>query len=243
MIFDALNPPKNRFLNHERYEASNFQYKLGVHMHSILTPSLYWKFDSFKFGFLCGVSSGTSIYSLAMKTLYIETSTEKSFIAIEDGSFFLKIPLSGGPDLSKKLGLEVNKLLKDNNFHPEVIAIGKGPGSLTGVRVGAALGKALAFGWSIPLIEFCSLKIFSPKEEGPFAVLIDARMAGIHVLIGGTPDHIEAKPQLLSPSNVEELVREIPLLVSPHPWLIEKRISRGCLEAFPLDLKPPVALR
>ncbi len=178
----------------------------------------------------------------SMKTLYIETSTEKSFIAIEDENTFLSIPLLGGPELSKKLGYEVSKLLKDNNFRPDQIAIGKGPGSLTGVRVGAALGKALSFGWGIPLIEFCTLKTFMPTGNGPVAILIDARMAGIHVLIK------EGEvPQLLSPEEVIELIKDIPLLLSPHPWLVEKRIGRPCLEAFPmsisLDLKPPFALR
>lgn len=185
-----------------------------------------------------------------MKTLYIETSTEKSFLAIEDENLSVIVPLSGGPNLSKSLGLEVNKLLTDNNFQPEIIAIGKGPGSLTGVRVGAAMGKALAFGWNIPLLEFCSLKVFIPTEEGPFGVLIDARMAGIHLLTGRIKDgNLEecTLPKLLSPAEVEEAVQHISLLVSPHPWLVEKRIGRTCKEAsvtsISLDLKPLDALR
>jgi tRNA threonylcarbamoyladenosine biosynthesis protein TsaB len=185
-----------------------------------------------------------------MKTLYIETTTEKSFIAIGDENFFLSIPLLGGPNLSKQLGAEVDKLLKDNNFQPNQIAIGKGPGSLTGIRVGAALGKALAFGWSIPLVEFCTLKIFIPQEEGPFAVLIDARMAGIHVATGVIRDgklQEWTEPQLQSPSELEKTIEDIPLLISPHPSLIEKRIPRACMEGFirtiSLDLKPPLALR
>ena len=176
-----------------------------------------------------------------MKTLYIETSTEKSCLAITDENLLITLPLSGGPELSKKLALEVHNLLKTNNFHPEQIAIGRGPGSYTGVRVGAALGKALAFGWGIPLAEFCSLKTFIPVCGGPFAVLVDARMGGIYVLT-----HSMDAPKLLSPVELEEELRDIPLLLSPHPILIERRIQRTCVEAspsFPLDLKAAGALR
>jgi tRNA threonylcarbamoyl adenosine modification protein YeaZ len=160
------------------------------------------------------------IYFYAMKTLFLETSTEKSCIAISDGEKIISIPLFGGPQLSKKIALEVSNLLKENNFQPEQILVGAGPGSLTGVRVGMALGKALAFAWNIPYIEFCSLKSFF--TEG--AVLVDARQAGIYVLIN---DAVE----LLAPTEAEEKVKNISKLYSPHPALIEKRIVRTVLEA------------
>jgi tRNA threonylcarbamoyladenosine biosynthesis protein TsaB len=171
-----------------------------------------------------------------MKTLYIETSTEKSCIAISDGKTFTTVPLSGGPDLSKRLALEVSILLKENNFQPEQIAVGRGPGSFTGVRVGASLGKALSFGWDIPLIEFCSLKTFIPTDDGPFAVLVDARLGGIYTLTGiiEKGNLIQSsEPRLLSPSELEEELQNIPLLLSPNPLLVEKRIQKTCLEASP----------
>lgn len=190
-----------------------------------------------------------------MKTLYIESSTEKSSLAISDGKTLISVPLFGGPELSKRLANETSILLKENNFQPEQIAIGRGPGSFTGVRVGAALGKALAFGWGIPLIEFCSLKLFIPEEDGPFAVLVDARLGGIYTLTGimesGNLTQ-STEPRLLSPLQLETELRDIPLLVSPNPLLIEKRIGRTCLEASVkfhmisennLDLKPAGELR
>lgn len=164
-----------------------------------------------------------------MKTLYIETSTEKSCLAIGDEKILCSIPLSGGPELSKNLALEVSKLLKYNDFKPERILIGKGPGSHTGIRVGAALGKALAFGWQIPAIEFCSLHTFFPPEETQkCAVLVDARLGGIYCL---TKEMRE--PRLFSPEELIEELRAIPLLLSPDPRRIEKRLGQACLEAFP----------
>lgn len=174
-----------------------------------------------------------------MKTLYLETSTEKSCIAISDENKNLSIPLFGGPNLSKQLAMEVSNLLKDNDFRPDQIAVGKGPGSFTGIRVGAALGKALAFAWGIPYLEFCSLSAFFPNVDSPCAVLVDARQGGIYVLIRG-----ESEPELLSPIEVMRKVENIPLILSPHPLLIEKRIPRTVREVGNfLDLKPSLALR
>lgn len=173
-----------------------------------------------------------------MKTLFLETSTEKSCIAIQDGDKMISIPLFGGPQLSKRLALEVSNLLKENDFHPEQIAVGAGPGSLTGVRVGLALARSLAFAWNIPCIEFCSLKTFF--TEG--AVLVDARQGGIYVLLD---DAVE----LLSPEEVEKKLINIPNLYSPHPALIEKRIARSVSEAncsfnfFTGEFFLPISLR
>jgi tRNA threonylcarbamoyl adenosine modification protein YeaZ len=155
-----------------------------------------------------------------MRTLFIETSTEKSCIAIEDGEKMISIPLFGGPLLSKQIAMEVSKLLKENDFRPERILVGSGPGSLTGVRVGMALGKALAFAFNIPYLEFCSLKVF--LKEG--AVLVDARQGGIYLLVNETAE-------LLSPEETEKRVKNISHLYSPNPALIEKRIARKVSEA------------
>ena len=187
-----------------------------------------------------------------MRTLLLETATEKSCLSLLDGKTIISVPLSNGPELSKNIALEIHKLLKTNNFKPEQILVGQGPGSYTGVRVGTSLAKALAFGWEIPLFTFCSMKIFTPHTDGSFAILIDARMGGIHLACGVVQNGALIQwtpPCLLTPTEVEEKTKEIPLLLSPHPHLIEKRISRVCIESslnlleIGLDLKPQDALR
>ncbi len=153
-----------------------------------------------------------------MQALILETSTEKGLIAhAQDGVPTAAKSLAGGPELSKTLAQEVKNLL--GTPRPDCIAVGIGPGSYTGIRVGAALAKALAFGWQIPLFGFCSLHAFSP-DAPEWAVLVDARSGGFY-----TRTHFQTSPQLLSLAAAQTQLKDIPLLASPHPGLIQKRLA------------------
>lgn len=166
-----------------------------------------------------------------MKTLSLETATEKPLLALTDSGRLLAAKmLPGGPELSRTLGLEVKQLLAD--FQPERIAVGTGPGSYTGIRVGAALGKALAFGLNLPLIGFCSLKAFTPPINGSFAIVFDARAGGLYVLKGvrekglcsfETPERIP-----LSAAHFDGMQ-----LYSPHAEHLKKKLSFSWLDTSP----------
>ncbi len=120
-----------------------------------------------------------------MKLLILETSSEKSGILLAvDGTPLAFHQMGGGPELSKNLGLETDKLLTTYKFKPHLIAVGAGPGSFTGIRVGAALAKGLALSWNIPVTGFCSLIPFIPDASGPFAVLADAKRGNFYALFG-----------------------------------------------------------
>ncbi len=146
-----------------------------------------------------------------MLILIIETSTEKGVLILANGPQPAAIkPLPAGPALSKCLALEVKIIL--NGQVPELIAVGAGPGSYTGIRVGAALAKALAYGWRIPLLGFCSLAAF-----GPLPVLVDARMGGFYALF-------DSEPRLISPNEIQG-IQKFPYIASPHPEIIKKRLT------------------
>lgn len=158
-----------------------------------------------------------------MKILILETSSEKGCLILADGEKPLAVKtLPGGPELSKCLALEVKHLLSKCKaaLHLDLVAVGTGPGSYTGIRVGAALAKALSYGWGVPLIGFCSLKAYAPKIKAPFIVLVDARMGGFYALIDG-------KPTLISPDD--PLLQTIPHIASPHPELIKKRLTSSAI--------------
>lgn len=143
-----------------------------------------------------------------MKTLVIETSHEGYLAAIKDKTILQAATLPAGPALSKDLALEIEKL---SAFAPfDQIILGAGPGSFTGIRVGASMAQALAFGWDIPLKTASSLTAYAPDKQN-FAVALDARSGGIYVQIQFNP------PKLLSPSEAEKLLNTIPLICSPDP--------------------------
>ncbi len=149
-----------------------------------------------------------------MLILIVETSSEKGCLILAENGAPMGVQfLQGGPHLSKNLALEVKNLL--NGQKPDLIAVGRGPGSYTGIRVGAALAKGLSYGWQIPLVGFCSLEVFGEQP-----LLVDARGGGFYALIDGVP-------QLLQPTD--PILQNLPCIASPHPALIQKRLVTGAI--------------
>jgi tRNA threonylcarbamoyl adenosine modification protein YeaZ len=153
-----------------------------------------------------------------MKSLILETSTEASLLAITENDRILwEKHLSGGPELSKTLGLEIKKMLELCPPPFDRIVIGAGPGSYTGIRVGAAMAQALSFGWQIPLYTVCSLTAFAPNSDENFAIAIDARSGGFFIQENFSP------PKLLKLDEAIKVLHTAALISSPHP---EKLLAR-----------------
>lgn len=73
-------------------------------------------------------------------------------------------------DLLYSLGLAINDI--------DLIAIDEGPGSYTGLRIGAALSKGFAFQKNIPIVGLTSTQALAyniKTEETPIYAIIDAR--------------------------------------------------------------------
>jgi len=152
-----------------------------------------------------------------MKSLIIETSTESALLAVlENGRLLWEKHLLGGPALSKSLGLEIKKILELIPPPFDQIILGSGPGSYTGIRVGAAMAQALSFGWKIPLYTVSSLTAFAPDKEN-FVIAIDARSGGLFIQENFT------LPKLLKLEDAEIILQSYPIVASPHP---EKLLQR-----------------
>ena len=77
--------------------------------------------------------------------------------------------------------------------HPRIdlIAVGLGPGSYTGLRIGASLALGLGRGWGVKVVGVPTLEGVGARAEGRVAVSLDARKGMVYGALfdvaGGVP--------------------------------------------------------
>ena len=151
-----------------------------------------------------------------MKILHIETSSKNCSVAISDGEKILCLceEVSENYKQSESLhtyvewALEGAKLtLKDI----EAVSLGKGPGSYTGLRIGASSAKGFCYGLQIPLIATNSLETmvepFLNKDYDLIIPLIDARRMEVYsaVFDGNSGEMISAtEAKILDENSYQE---------------------------------------
>jgi len=151
-----------------------------------------------------------------MTILCIETSTSACSAAIcKDGAPIKQcINLEGG-NHARLLPLYLEELLsfaREQNLSIEAVALSEGPGSYTGLRIGASTAKGLCYGLNIPLIPVPTLQILceAAKEHTAFGIqpsdillpLIDARRMEVYTLAE------DGKARAVVVENEESLINE-----------------------------------
>ena len=93
--------------------------------------------------------------------LCIETGTDICSVGLVNNGELISLRESdSGRDHAKKVALFVDELLTENNIDPvqiDAVAVGEGPGSYTGLRIGVSFAKGLCYGTGKPLIAISSL--------------------------------------------------------------------------------------
>ena len=120
--------------------------------------------------------------------LNIETSTKNCSVALgRQGKLLDSIDyMEEGYSHAEKLHVFIDRLLKQNNLSLQdlsAVAVSKGPGSYTGLRIGVSAAKGLAYGLEIPLIAISTLEHMAHQikdEKGFIIPLIYARRMEVY---------------------------------------------------------------
>lgn len=115
-----------------------------------------------------------------MKYLFIDSATATLVVAIVvNGEIIYLYNKQTGKDMSSTIMPVIEQAFEKSQIRPEnldKIFVANGPGSFTGIRVGLAVAKTMAWGLKIPIVPFSSLELIAstPNTTNNIA-LIDAR--------------------------------------------------------------------
>ncbi|MGH7386409.1 MAG: tRNA (adenosine(37)-N6)-threonylcarbamoyltransferase complex dimerization subunit type 1 TsaB, partial [Candidatus Rokuibacteriota bacterium] len=122
-----------------------------------------------------------------MRLLALETATLAGGAALlDDGRLVGEIRLNIALTHSERLMAVVDRLLQDCGGDArslDALAVSVGPGSFTGLRVGAATAKGLALALEIPVAPVPTLDALAatlPFADAPVCPLLDARKGEVY---------------------------------------------------------------
>lgn len=167
--------------------------------------------------------------------LALETATGGADVALVDGDRVLAaISLSPERALSEQLLPAIDAMLTLAGVGLDDLAgfaISIGPGSFTGLRVGLATLKGLAFGSTLraaPVSTLAAVAQAMRPFDGPVAALLDARRDEVYAAVYRGPDPFEAALVPEGLYAIDDLVARIPpgaLLAGDAAMLCSARAS------------------
>jgi tRNA threonylcarbamoyladenosine biosynthesis protein TsaB len=123
--------------------------------------------------------------------LHIETATDICSVVLADNGVVIAEKTSEPiRDHASSLAVFIDEILKENNIKPaalKAIAVSKGPGSYTGLRIGISTAKGLCYALNIPLIAIATTQsmanqyyLQNKNYNGYVVPLLDARRMEVY---------------------------------------------------------------
>ncbi len=148
-----------------------------------------------------------------MRVLGIETSGTIGSVALWEGRVVAEESFQRGLVHGKALVPTLARLLEQAGWPKSslgLVAVSQGPGSYTGVRVGVATAKALAYALGCPIVGVPTLEAMarnpSPSDL-PVAPVVDARWEQVYTALYEPGGRRVSGPRAVRP---EDLAKELP---------------------------------
>lgn len=164
--------------------------------------------------------------------LCIETGTDICSVGIaRDGELISLRESDEGRDHARQVGVFVDELLEEMGLQPDeldAIAVGKGPGSYTGLRIGVSFSKGLCYGIGKPLLAIGSLDALTEVaredyeagildvdgwEDAVLCPMVDARRMEVYTAVFENGRQItETAPAIIDENSFAEYLEQGPCL-------------------------------
>jgi tRNA threonylcarbamoyladenosine biosynthesis protein TsaB len=186
-----------------------------------------------------------------MNLLAIETSNEWCSVAlIKDEALFERVEKRPKMQATVILSM-IRALLEEHGLgikDIDKVAFGQGPGSFTGVRIGASVAQGLAMGRNIPIIPVPSLKAIaaSAKTTKPVLVAIDARKEEVYTAcFKNSPNGFQqfGKTEVLSPSLLKPPAEIESFIACGNGWSLYQSQFKGELLEKALSVEADLSAR
>ena len=124
---------------------------------------------------------------MEFKCLAIDTASDLPNVAVCHGAAVASREIDGG-GRTETIFAHVDDLLAESGLglaNLDCVAVGRGPGSFTGLRVGIAAAQALAYGADLPVCPVSSLALMAygaarRAGEAHAVAVLDARMGEVY---------------------------------------------------------------
>lgn len=147
-----------------------------------------------------------------MTILNIETSTTCCSAAITiDGKPVASVEQLANANHASQLPVFIQQLLHEanvNDWHLDAVALSQGPGSYTGLRIGASTSKGICYGLNIPLIPVDTLQVLCASvpsgvlpDNALLCPMLDARRMEVYTAL-----YQQQGTQLSTISEVQSMI-------------------------------------
>ncbi len=150
-----------------------------------------------------------------MTILNIETSTTCCSAAITiDGKHVASVEQLANANHASQLPVFIQQLLHEanaNGWHLDAVALSQGPGSYTGLRIGASTAKGICYGLNIPLIPVDTLQVLCASvpsgvlpDNALLCPMLDARRMEVYTAL-----YQQQGTQLSTISEVQAMIIDV----------------------------------